>query len=103
MNCLYISFRFYSHLLYLLILGAEGYCCTLTHSITHTHTHTHTHDRSSLDEGWARRLYSYLKTQSPRNGLTFTLWDGIQTCSPSKQEAAEALDYAATGLGPLFI
>ena len=56
---------------------------------THTHTHTHTQDKSSLDEGWARRKYSYLKTHSPHNGLIFTLRGGIQTYNPSKQEAKE--------------
>jgi hypothetical protein len=41
-------FLSYSELLYLLIVGVEGYCCAWSHSMTHTHTNTHS--RTPLDE-----------------------------------------------------
>jgi hypothetical protein len=32
-----------SHLFYSFFAGVEGYCSTLSHSVTHKNTHTHTH------------------------------------------------------------
>ena len=44
----FVSFFLSPTSFYLLIVCAEGYCCTQSHSVTHTHTHTH--GRTSLDE-----------------------------------------------------
>ena len=75
----------YSDLFYLLIVGVEGCCCSLTHSITHTHTH----DRTPLEEGSARCRYHYMKTHSTHNREIFMFPGGIQTRNPSKRAAAE--------------
>jgi len=45
-------------LLYLLIICADGYYCTWSHSVTQTHIHTYKHGRTPLDEGSASRKTS---------------------------------------------
>jgi len=44
-------------------VGAEGYCCTWSHSFTNKNTHTLS--RTPLDEGSAHRRNLYLTTQQP--------------------------------------
>jgi len=84
-----------SDLFYLLVLGAEGYCCTWSHSTTHTHTIS----RTPLDGGSARRRDLHLTTRNVH---------GRQKSMPSagfgpeiaamKQPLTHALDRMATGI-----
>jgi hypothetical protein len=79
-----------SDLLYLIIVGVEGYFCTwsqsMTHTWTHTHTHTHTHTtlgRTPPDEGWARRRDLNPTTLNTHNRQTFMSPAGFELTIPA--------------------
>ena len=59
----YLWTKFSPDLFYLLFAGAEGYCCTWLHSMTHTHTHTWTKDRP-VGETSTRRTLNIYKRQT---------------------------------------
>ena len=64
LSILYFILFFSLTSFYVLIVGAEGYCCTQSQSVTHTHAHTHKHGRTPLDEGSARFRDLYLTTHN---------------------------------------
>ena len=84
---------------YLFIVAVEGYCCNLSHSVTH--------GRTPLDEGSARCKDLYLKTYNIHNRQSFTYAAGFETTIPASETSQTyTLDRAATGTGhygPLFL
>jgi hypothetical protein len=84
----------YSELFYLLIVSAEGYCCTLSHSMTHTHTHTLS--RIPLDKELALCSYLCLAAHNIHKSQTFMYAAGFKPATPSNERPQTyTLDRAA--------
>jgi len=77
----YLWTKFSPDLFYLLFAGAEGYCCTWLHSMTHTHTH--------LDEGSARRRDLYPQNTEHLQETDIHAPGGARTRNPNKQAAPD--------------
>ena len=76
-----------------LTVVAEGYCCTLSLSVTHTHTI----GRNPLDEGSARCRDLYLTTHNTHNRQTSIPPTGFEPAIPaSERPQTRSLDRAAS-------
>jgi len=90
---LYFFFLSYSDVFFLHFVGAEGCCCTWSHSVTHTHTHTLSLPlslfRTSLDERSAHRRDMYPCNTQHSQERDIYAPSGIRTHNPSKLAAAD--------------
>ena len=78
--CLFLFSNY--DLFYLLTVGAEGYCCTCSHSVTHTHTHSSGQGISLSHRPLPDNTLHSQQTDIRSRG-------GIRTHTPSKWAAAD--------------
>jgi hypothetical protein len=75
-----------------LFVGAEDYCCTWSHSVTHTPSHTHTQYLVGIL--WTSDLpdaeVCACTPHNVRQVQKFMHPGGIRTCNPSKRAAADS-------------
>jgi hypothetical protein len=95
-----------SELFYLLTVGADGYCCSWEHSVTHTNTLARARalGRVPLDEWSARRSDLCLTTHNTHKRQTSMPPARFEPAIPArKRTQTHALDGAATDVGGILV